>query len=167
MDCLLFRHGIAVDREDWEGEDAERPLTPKGTAKTREAAAGLLRLDVAPTHVLTSPLVRALETAKLIREGLRLKPDVNLCEELRPEAPPEKLLAVLAAYPETACLLCVGHEPHLGEVAGVMLFGKPSPSLSLKKAAACLIQFEGVPKAGRGVLAWWAPPALLRKLGRD
>jgi len=65
MDCLLFRHGIAVEREDWDGQEAERPLTRKGAEKARDAAVGLRRLDIAPTHVLSSPLTRALETATL------------------------------------------------------------------------------------------------------
>lgn len=165
MDCVLFRHGIAVDREDWDREDADRPLTPKGAARTREAAAGLLWLDVAPTHILASPYLRAQETAKVVREAMRLKAEIKVCEELRPEAPPDKLLAVLATMPEKACVLCVGHEPHLGEAAGVMLFGKPAAGLFLKKAGGCLIRFEGVPKAGRGQLAWWLGPGPLRRLG--
>ncbi|WP_447972177.1 SixA phosphatase family protein [Nitrospira sp. Kam-Ns4a] len=166
MDCLLFRHGIAVERDEWDGEDATRPLTSKGVGKVREAAAGLRALDAVPSVLLVSPLIRAVETARLIREVLRLKPEVKVCDELRPEAPPDKLLGLLASFPETACVLCVGHEPHLGEVAGFMLFSQAAPALSLKKAGACCIRFEGSPKAGKGTLAWWMGPGPLRKLGR-
>ncbi len=166
MDCLLFRHGIAVERDEWDGEGAARPLTPKGAAKVREAAAGLGALEVIPSVLLASPLIRAVETAKLIREVLRLKPEVKLCDELRPEWPPDKLLALLASFPETACVLCVGHEPQLGEAAGLMLCGKVTPGLSFKKAGACCVRFDGAPEAGRGTLAWWMGPGPLRKLGR-
>jgi len=58
MDCILLRHGIAVDREDWKGQEAQRPLTPKGTEKTREVVSGLCRLGLAPTHLFSSPFVR-------------------------------------------------------------------------------------------------------------
>lgn len=56
MDCLLFRHGIAVDREDWDGPEPERPLTAKGAERTRQAAKGLARLDVVPTQILVQPV---------------------------------------------------------------------------------------------------------------
>jgi phosphohistidine phosphatase len=136
MECVLFRHGLAVDREDWSGEEDERPLTPKGVEKTRQAAAGLLHLDLAPTIMLASPLIRALETAKLIREAFHLHTDLQRCAELLPDTPPEKLFSVLTSLPPDACVICVGHEPHLGGTAGLMVFGKPVPGLKFKKAAA-------------------------------
>jgi len=163
MDCLLFRHGIAVEREDWDGQEAERPLTPKGAEKARQAAVGLRRLDIAPTHVLSSPLTRALETAKLVGEVFKLA-DVKVCDELLPDAPPDKLFPLMASLPPDACAICVGHEPHLGLAAGFMLFGRPAPGLSLKKAGACCIRFEDGPKAGKGALRWWLTPDQLRKL---
>ncbi len=166
MDCLLFRHGIAVDLEDWQGEEALRPLTPKGVEKTKEAAAGLRRLDLIPTQILSSPFARAVETAKVIRETFKARPEVRICDELLPDAPPDKLFPLLANLPDDACVICVGHEPQLGEAAGVMLFGSPVAGLSLKKAGACCINFDQPPKAGGGFLKWWMGPAQLRKLAK-
>lgn len=164
MDCILFRHGIAVDRDEWTGDDSERPLTRDGVEKTRQAAAGLLRLGIVPTHVLSSPLARALETAQIIVEGFRAGPHVQRCDGLVPDAPPEELIAALSELPQDSCVICVGHEPHLGKAAGVMVAGKPAAGLSLKKAGACCIRFEDVPKAGAGSLRWWLTPAVLRLL---
>lgn len=164
MDCLLFRHGLAADRDAWDGPDAERPLVPRGIEKTRKAAAGLRRLDVVPDVLLSSPYRRARETAALLQEALRLKGDLRICDELVPDAPPDKLLGLLAALPPDAVVACVGHEPHLGEAAAVMLFGKAVAGLALKKAGACLIAFDGAPKAGQGALEWWVTPSLLRSL---
>jgi phosphohistidine phosphatase len=167
MDCLLFRHGIAADRAEWDGLEAERPLTVKGIQKTRQAAGGLRRLDVSPTVILASPLTRAIQTARLVQEAFRFKNDVQICDELLPDAPPDKLFPLLGTFPENACVICVGHEPHLGEAAGVMIFGRPASGLSLKKAGACLIQFDAMLKAGEGALRWWATPALLRSLRKS
>ena len=164
MDCLLFRHGIAVDREDWDGPEAQRPLTPKGTEKAGEAIAGLIQLGVKPTHLFSSPFTRALETAKLIKDVSRLRGDVQVCDELLPDAPPDKLFPILGSLPEHACIICVGHEPHLGEAAAVMLFGKPAVGLSLKKAGVCCIRFDHAPRAGQGTLRWWLTPSQLRSL---
>jgi phosphohistidine phosphatase len=165
MDCLLFRHGIAVEREEWKGSEAQRPLTTKGAERVRDGAAGLMHLDVTPTHILSSPLVRAFETATIIRDELDTGVEITICDELVPDAPPEKLFPLLVSLPEKACVICVGHEPHLGETAGVMLFGQPVPGLSLKKAGACSVRFEGAPKPGQGLLRWWLTPSQLRQLG--
>lgn len=162
MDCILFRHGIAAERDDWKGPDAQRPLTAKGAEKTAEAAAGLASLGVKPTHLFASPYVRAVETAKLLRETLAERLELRLCDELVPEAPPDKLFPLLASLPEDACVICVGHEPHLGDTAGVMLAGQALPGLALKKAGACCIRFEDPPGSGRGLLRWWLTPWQLR-----
>jgi phosphohistidine phosphatase len=167
MDCLLFRHGIAVDQEDWDGPEPERPLTVKGVERTRQAARGLVRLEIVPTHILSSPFVRAVETARLVRELTRAKTDVRLCDELLPDAPPDKLFPLLTSLPENACVVCVGHEPHLGQAAGVMLFGRPVEGLSLKKAGACCIRFDRPPAGGYGALQWWLAPSQLRSLGKS
>lgn len=167
MELILFRHGIAVERDEWDGPDEQRPLTHRGAEKTREAIEGLLRLDVAPTHLLASPLVRAQETAGLAREILRIRPESQIHEELLPGMPPDKLIPVLHLLPSDASVLCVGHEPHLGQAAGLMLFGDPVEGLSLKKAGACCIRFDGAPRAGTGQLRWWLTPAQLRSLGKS
>src|SRR5437867_11152782 len=164
MDCLLLRHGIAVDREAWKGQEAQRPLTPKGAEKTRAVVSGLLRLGLDPTHLLSSPFARALDTAKFLRDAFHMRGEVQVCDELLPDAPPDKLFPVLASLPEDACVVCVGHEPNLGLAAGVMLFGRPAPGLSLKKAGACCIRFDDGPKAGKGALWWWLTPDQLRRL---
>jgi phosphohistidine phosphatase len=165
MECILFRHGIATDREEWDGPDSQRPLTVKGAEKTRQAAAGLVRVKLAPTHVLSSPFLRAKETAKLVGDAFRLRGELQLCDELLPDSPPDKLLVLLSSLPEQACVICVGHEPHLGEAAGLMLFGEPVPALSFKKAGACSIRFDAAPKVGRGTLRWCLTPSQLRDLG--
>jgi len=62
-------------------------------------------------------------------------------------------------------VLCVGHEPHLGFAAAVLLTGKPSQAFPFKKAGACLIELSIPVKPGRGVLRWWLPPSQLRLMG--
>ena len=164
MEVILFRHGIAVERADWDGEEGLRPLTPKGVEKAREAAAGLLRLELVPGYLWTSPLTRAFDTAKILRQMLSPRLEMHVHEALLPEAPPVKLLALLTALPSDATVVCVGHEPHLGETAGLLLFGKPVAGLSLKKAGACCLRFRETPKAGCAELRWWMGPSQLRSL---
>lgn len=166
MDCILFRHGIAVERDEWDGGEAERPLTEKGAKRVIQAARGLVALDVTPTHLFTSPLVRAHETAKLLQAACRARVSIRICDELLPGAPPDKISPLLDVLPPDACVICVGHEPYLGEAAGLLLFGKPVAGLSLKKAGACLIRIPDVIKTGRGQLQWWLTPAQIRTFGK-
>lgn len=165
MDCILFRHGIAVEWADWSGEDRDRTLTEEGREKTRMGAKGLLRLDIKPTHLLCSPFLRTQQTADILKQVLQYSGSLQFCPELFSEAPPRQLLTLLATFPKNSSIICVGHEPNLGNSAGVMLCGQPLNGLSMKKAGACLIQFRGVPEPGEGTLKWWLAPSQLRSIG--
>jgi phosphohistidine phosphatase len=166
MDCVLFRHGIAAEREEWEGADADRPLTERGSRRVAQVAAGLKWLEVQPTHILSSPLIRAVETANILRGLLRVRSSVRLVDELLPDAAPDRLPALLHELPPESCILCVGHEPQLGMAAGMLLDGRPSTSFPFKKAGACLIEIPAPVRPGRGMLRWWMGPGQLRALGK-
>lgn len=165
MDCVLLRHGIAVERDEWEGPDLDRPLTEYGAKRVRQVVAGLNRLDVQPTHVLSSPLIRAIETAKIAHRLLRVRSAMHIVDELLPDAPPNRLLSILHKLPPESCVMCIGHEPQLGMTASVLLSGRVSASFPLKKAGACLIELPIQAKPGQGVLRWWLAPGQLRAMG--
>lgn len=165
MDCLLFRHGIAYDREDWRGNDQNRPLTEKGRIRTRQSSKGLLALGLLPTHILSSPLTRARETATILRALMSAAPPLRVCPELKPEVPPRVVIALLNTLPSDAVVLCVGHEPQLSATAGILLTGKVCHGLSLKKAGACLLHLEGTVRPAKGRLEWWLTASQLRALG--
>ncbi len=164
MDCVFFRHGIAFERQEWAGQEQDRPLTDKGTTRTRQSARGLLNLRIIPTHLLSSPLTRARETAEILQRLVRPRLTVRICDELVPEASPDTLFSLLGTLPPNSVVLCVGHEPHLSLMAGALLAGKPCAGLSLKKAGACLIHIEKSVRPANGRLQWWLTPAQLRAL---
>ena len=166
MDCVLLRHGIAVERDEWKGPDGDRPLTECGAKRVAQAAVGLSRLDVQLTHVFSSPLIRAIETAKIVHRSLRVCPAMHVVHELLPDAPPHRLLSILRKLPPESCVLCIGHEPQLGMAASVLLSGRVSASFPLKKAGACLIELSVLAKPGQGVLRWWLSPSQLRAIGK-
>jgi phosphohistidine phosphatase len=166
MECLLVRHGIAVNREEWEGKDVDRPLTEKGKRRVREVAAGLRRLDVRPSVIYASPARRAAETAQLLHDLLVRPSLMEFRDELLPEAPPAEVVRLIQDSLPKSCVICVGHEPQLGMAASVLLSGRASASFPLKKAAACLIELSLPAKPGRGVLRWWLTPNQLRAMGK-
>lgn len=167
MRCILFRHGIAVEWNEWNGDDQTRPLTEEGVEKTTKVAKGLLQLGVRPTQLLCSPFTRTQQTAHIVKEVLGFPDNPLWCPGLLSEASPEHFVKFLRSFLGDDTVLCVGHEPHLGFTAGVMVCGQPVSGMAFKKAGACSIYFEGTPRAGGGVLEWWLPPAHLRRLGKE
>lgn len=163
MLLVLFRHGIAQDRDDPASPpEAERRLTPKGIRRTRQAARGLRALGVDPSAVLSSPYVRARETADLAVEALGLR-DVEIVETeaLLPDAPPGDLLRVLERL-DAPSVLCTGHAPHV-DVAIAYVLGAAAPVTELKKAgAACLDVSPRIDHRGR--LLWLLEAKTLRRL---
>ena len=164
MHCLLFRHGIAESPNTWSGDEYSRPLTKDGRNKTEQAVEGLKTIGVEPTHILCSPLTRTQQTAGIAKNMLDVAAEIAITQELVYDQSPRLLFPILQALPSEAVVLCVGHEPHLGQMAALMLFGNHSPSLSFKNAGSALVSFHKRVMVGQGILEWWIPPAQLRFL---
>ena len=162
MELVFLRHGVAADREDWKGDDADRPLTADGADRTKEVVRGLKALKIKPDVILSSPLLRARETAEIAKKGLITGAKVELAEELAPAASPDRLIARLGDHADKPVVLCVGHEPHISSTISAMVSGKTAAAFDVKKAGACCVRFTGIPKAGAGTLLWLLPPKFLR-----
>ena len=159
----LVRHAIAAVRGAEWPDDRQRPLTDRGKARMQLAVSGLVALGARIDTVLTSPLVRAVETAEIIVEGLDSVPALAVTASLAPGSPPEALVRALADQAATSTIAIVGHEPDLGELAA-WLIGAREPLL-FKKGGACRIDWTRAPQRGTGQLIWHATPAMLRALG--
>jgi phosphohistidine phosphatase len=166
MECILFRHGIAVEPDEWEGAEENRPLTDKGKKRIRQVAQGLAVLRCQPTHLFTSPFVRAYDTARLVRTVVCPTLKLETREELAVGTKPEQLVACLRTLPSDAVVLCVGHEPLLGEVASLLLCGKGLPNFPFKKAGAASLDLTDGIKPGQARLRWWLQPGQLRAIGK-
>lgn len=166
MELIILRHAIAFPRDPkrWP-DDTERPLTMEGVKKARRAAEGLKRIGKRPARVLTSPLVRARDTAAIFTQAARW-PEAEECEELSPGASPEAVLEVLRRRTaESGCIAVVGHQPHLGRLLALCLRGDArAEAFELKKSAVVCLQFEGPPRARQGILEYLLTPRILRKL---
>jgi phosphohistidine phosphatase len=168
--CYLVRHAIAEERGPAWPDDTLRPLSPEGVRRMEQAVRGLAALDVMVAQIVSSPLVRARQTADLLAKGLTrrssgLRPSaVVLLPELAPDVAPEVTMRALAATTDAASVALVGHEPDLGLLAA-WLIGADRP-IPFKKGAVCRIDVRAWPaRAGRGELVWFAPPRLLRRVG--
>jgi phosphohistidine phosphatase len=117
------------------------------------------------SRVLSSPLRRAEQTAKLLQLALGGSRAFEIADWLRPGTSYRRVLDELRERGSDESLILVGHEPDLGRLAGVLLFGAPK-GLPLKKSGACAIEFVGGLVPGEGRLKWFAPPRLLRRVSR-
>jgi phosphohistidine phosphatase len=168
MNLYLLRHGIAVPA-DAPGiqSDGDRELTGKGLKRMRKAAKGLRRLDIPFDGLLTSPVVRARQTAEIVAQALRLENHLEELSVLAPESSVDQLLFGLTRFQNRAHLLLVGHEPLLSATASFLVTGKKGQALDigLKKGGICRIEIDGLPPGNPGTLHWLLAPKQLRLLG--
>jgi phosphohistidine phosphatase len=163
-ELYLIRHGIAAERGPQYPDDTKRPLTTQGIARLRREADGLVQLDVQFDVVLTSPLVRAKQTADIISSALPGRPNVVTAEALSPGGSHASVIDELAKHVRRTRIALVGHEPDLGELAA-RLIGAKKP-IELKKGSVCRIDVQSLPPAGAGRLRWLLTPRMLRKIGK-
>jgi phosphohistidine phosphatase len=138
MQLYLLRHGPADNRETWKGNDSLRPLTEKGQRKMRAAAEGLKRQNLGVDTLITSPLVRASQTAEIVGAALRLP--VTEQEALSPGFGLAQLAGLLTIYTEARGLMLVGHEPDFSLLIGRLIVSRGNALVTMKKGACCALE---------------------------
>jgi phosphohistidine phosphatase len=161
-ELYLIRHGLAEERGDAWPDDNKRPLTDEGISRMRKAARGLARLGVTVDVVLSSPLVRARQTAEIVAAGLNPRPTLVNIDSLAPDGSYAAIVADLEKHGRKTRIALVGHEPAVGELAA-RLIGSRHP-LELKKGAVCRIDLDEIPPGGPGHLRWLLTPKILSSL---
>ncbi|HEX5216922.1 MAG TPA: phosphohistidine phosphatase SixA [Vicinamibacterales bacterium] len=158
----LIRHAIAHERGPKWPDDTKRPLTRAGIAKMRRAAKGLVAAGVKVDLVLSSPLVRARQTAEIVAAAFKRPPKIVEASELAPDQSAEAVVELLARQKRGRAFALVGHEPDLGQLAA-WLVGAARP-FPFKKGGTARIDVDDQPVQGGGQLVWLATPGLLRKI---
>lgn len=163
MILYLVRHGIAVNRTDPKcPPEAERPLTARGVQKTRSAALGLRALGAKPDVLITSPYVRAAQTAEIFAEALGFSPEkIRVSEALKPAENPATIMNEIFRL-KAKEVMCCGHAPHV-DLLIAHLTGARGTFTTLKKAGVACLEQEG--GHGRWELRWLVGPKVLRDLG--
>ena len=163
IQLYVIRHGVAEPRGDAWPDDAERPLTADGAARLRRAGRNLASLGVAFDVILTSPLVRALQTAEILAATHANRPPIAVIDALSPGGAQAGVLTELEKHARKARKIAlVGHEPGIGELAGRLIGARRS--ITLKKGAVARIDVTALPSTEPGILRWLLPPKLLRAI---
>ena len=146
MDVFLIRHAEAID-ETVQLRDPMRHLTPAGRAQAQSLGDRLRWHDCTPTHIWTSPLVRAVQTAELVATGLASPIAVEVVPALAPGENVRSVLTAVQALAADACVLLVGHEPGISSVGALLLGASDFPPLDKAEAA----------RISEGALSWRFP----------
>ena len=167
MNLYIIRHAIAVDRVAPEYEsDRERPLTDTGRTKMRQIARALRSIGVELDLILSSPYVRACETAEILREVFRLKKEVVLSDNLVPLGDAELLIGEIKEKYSTNNMAVVGHEPYLSTLISWLVADNAKIDITLKKGGACYLTADDLHDFDhRATLEWLLTPGILMEIG--
>ncbi len=163
MNLYLLRHGLAVDLgAPGCSRDAERPLTPEGKRKLRKIAKAMEKLELSFDCVLSSPLVRARETAEIVARQFGLRRSLELTESLAPGGSDRELIRGLAGRkPAPENVLLVGHEPGLSRLVLWLVSGSPGFAVQMKKSGLCKLSVDSLKPGCCARLEWLLTPAQL------
>lgn len=157
MRVYFLRHGEAGDPTQWRGADADRPLTDKGKERMAREATTMAKLSLALDVIVTSPLVRAKQTALIIARTLKLRDCLVEDERLGFDFDPDRLAAVLQDHATANAIMLVGHEPSMSQTIGHLVGGA---RIDLKKGGLASVELPD-PSSPAGELAWLIPPKVL------
>lgn len=160
MELFLIRHADAVPLSDGIKDDAERPLSEKGEQQAQMLAKGLQKRGVGLDQLVTSPLLRARQTADImLKHWTGTPPELLTCDALVPDAKPRQLRKYLRKLTGERIGL-VGHLPHIAVFAGWLIGGKRTQVDFAKAGVACIACGE-LAARGLGTLQWLVTPAWL------
>lgn len=167
MDVYVLRHGVADERDFRKYPDDDlRPLIPEGIDKLSRQAKGLKSVGFSVDLVISSWLVRAVQTAEIVMAGLDITTELEYSEALVPEAHPYLLLEELAGkYSGVERVMVVGHEPHMSSFVSMVVTGDPNGLIRLKKGALCKLRIPRLDGVRSGWLEWLMIPSQMIKMG--
>jgi phosphohistidine phosphatase len=168
MNLYIVRHAIA-EKPGTPGyeDDSQRPLTNQGRKKMRKIAKGLMELEKPIDLILTSPYLRATQTAEILAKTLDLgKEKVVQTDELSPTGYADRLIQEInEKHSDVENIALVGHEPYLSGLVSMLIAGDPDISLNLKKGGICCLSIDSLVYGRCANLNWLLSPAQLIEIG--
>lgn len=165
MKIYLIRHSNAVDpgTPGYE-DDSLRPLTEKGRDKMKDIASALKELDVKPDLIVSSPYIRAQQTAEILAKVLKYKQELAFSEALVPMGNADNIIGEINEKYSVDELVLVGHEPCLSVLIGTLIAGNPELTINLKNGGVCCLSSDDLHTERKAVLEWLLTPKILSEL---
>lgn len=167
MNLYLLRHGIAVDHgSPYYPNDDDRPLTPEGHKKMLQEGRGMRALGLTFDLVLSSPVLRARQTAEIVAGVFDRMNLLAFSPHLSPAGDARALVRQLGEqYADRGDILLAGHEPYLSGLASKLVSGEGGFAVDFKKGSLCLLRADQLRWGRCATLCWLLAPAQLRALG--
>ena len=162
MNCYFLRHGIAVEPDEWTGRDFDRPLTHDGIERMKFEARAIAALSLQLDVIVTSPLLRARQTAEIVADRLKLRDEIVEDERLANGFDAKRLSEILGEHDKAEAIMLVGHEPTMSATIGRII---GDAQVELKKGALAGVALSDA-SATRGTLSCLIPPKVLTQLGK-
>lgn len=156
MRCYFLRHGPAGDSEDWHGDDFERPLTDEGVERMQREASSIAELGLDPDVIVTSPLIRARQTAEIVAEELEMRDRLVEDAHLGLDFDLKRLTRILEKHAGAHAVMLVGHDPSMSRTIGQLIGGA---RVELKKGSLACVRVEA--SSVKGELVFLLPPKVL------
>lgn len=163
MKLYLVRHAIAEDLADHE-EDSLRPLTDKGRRKMKKIATALKDILVQPDLIVSSPYVRASQTASVLAKGLGYKEEIIYSDFLMPMAEPGDMIREINEKYSVDELILVGHEPIISSLASNLLADNSDLAINFKKGGVCCLSVDNRFNDRRAILEWLITPKISTRI---
>lgn len=162
MKIYLVRHGIAEEPDGSSVQgDSQRPLTDKGRDKINKIARALKTLDVKPDLILSSPFVRAEQTATILAKEFACKKRLKFSDLLVPTGKAEDIIAEIKQNCMVDELVIVSHEPCLSLLISTLVAGRPELAVNIKKGGVCCLLADDLRIEPRATLEWLVTPKIL------
>jgi phosphohistidine phosphatase len=168
MNLYIVRHAIAVQRgdPDYQDDDSQRPLTDAGRKKMKKIVKGLAQFGTEFDAILSSPYVRARDTAKIFAKEFNMKDGLAFSDNLIPPGNFENLINEIHEKYDVNNLALVGHEPMLSSLISWLTTGNTDMKVTLKKGGVAFLTADNLYQEGRATLEWLLTPALLVELSK-
>ena len=163
MNLYILRHGIAsAPGEDGLPKnlpDAERPLSVKGKQRLWGATGAMRKMEVVLDTVMSSPLLRARQTAQIVTEAMELRRALVLTDNLAPEGSTKALVEQINEIgPRAKSILLVGHEPYLSRLIALLVAGDADAEFDLKKGGLAKLEIAKLKHGRCAMLEWLLTP---------
>jgi phosphohistidine phosphatase len=165
MQLFILRHAVAIPRDTRGYPTDDRPLSEEGIAKFIKCAKAINILTGRFDIIISSPLVRALHTAKILAEHTSFTKDIIVTEYLLPGSPQRIFFKFLKQFNKAEKICITGHEPMLGFLASKFI-GQDESVIELKKGAVCRIDIDKLPPEKPGTLVWLMQPKQLMMINK-
>ena len=167
MNIFIVRHAIAVERgtPGYE-DDSKRPLTDAGRRKMKKIVKGIHQLDIELDLVLSSPYVRARDTAKIVATEFDTEDKIAYTDNLIPSGDNQALVDEIHEKYDVTNLALVGHEPMLSSLVSWLTTGSTDMKITLKKGGLACLSADNLYEEHRATLLWLLTPAVMVELSK-